>query len=237
MTKLSKEYDKIVTVWAELGISQSLPKLVDIEAALTPELKSVIKKHKAELCITPAINETFRFKDLIKAFDKNQAHATYIWDDLWDQYDLSQPMRVSFVFMDAQNDYNEPHLYFTNMSLEPQRQALKDGESDALGPIEYLMLQAVHRPDYLDKKTWTRCVGLTNTMVGGHSFVGRVGSSRGQLYFVRSNGDVYPSAGVGRSMGLNLNLSAFPLHSASVPSFDFPEVEINGVKYIRVDEA
>lgn len=222
---MKSQYNQAVKALKELGIKQ-IPKLENIK--LSKEHKKLIKDRNAVLVLSPEINKDFTFKDLIDAFDKKQTRKTYVWDDLWNQYDLTAPARASLVLMDAENDYDEEMLFFTNQTLEEQRRSIKESGFEAVNPVEYLMLQTILRPKYLNAETWLRFVGLENKTVGGDSFVGFVRSLEGELDFYGSRGYSDSVAGVGLSAGLGSQ----PLELS--PSFSLPDkLKINGEIYLK----
>lgn len=204
---MKDQYNKIVKTYKELGIKQILPTLAQIESALTPKQKALIKKHKAQLVITPAINEDFDFDDLLEKLNH------WVYEPVWTQYDLFGPMKVSFVV---------PEPFYLNQDLASQRESLKkEQDLGCITPAEAVMWQILYKPQTLEDY-WLRFIDLPNKTVGGLSIVGHVHSSGVRLYLHGSNGSACSYDGVGLSVGLNLNLPDSPLPS-SFSSSDLQE--------------
>jgi hypothetical protein len=95
------------------------------------------------------------------------------------------------------------------------------------------MLQAIHRPKYLDNSTWLRCVGLPDKSVDGRSIVGGVRSVGGQLRFDGCVGFARGDIGVGRSMGLK---ELEPLASSLPSSLSSTDLQENTKAILKLTE-
>lgn len=151
MSKYIDEQWKRATEALEyLGLTNPFKKS---DLKLTKEDEADLKKHKAVLVITPAINKDFTLYDLIDRFDKNDDES-YIYNNLWDEYDDTQEPTISFVYMDKNNG-----LYGTNKTIEQNKVELSKMDREvAVNPVEYILLQTIHREDPLDCYTWTRFI-------------------------------------------------------------------------------
>ena len=119
---MEEQYEQAVKALKELAPEQNAPTLRSIKDSLTDKQRKYIDKHNGMLVISPAITEDFTFKDLLTNYDKKQKKSTYIYKDLWDQYDLKAPMKTSFVLVEGDNfDFG----VYSNQTLEKQRDSLK----------------------------------------------------------------------------------------------------------------
>lgn len=135
----------------------------------------------------------------------------------------------------AENDYNERHLYLTSKTLDEQRKAI-DKPFEALGPIEYIIYNSIIRNTegrLLDKSTWTRYVGLENKSVDGASIVGAVHSDDGQFNLYGDYGHADPRSGVGFSVGQDFNpqSSSFSLDFSDEQAIE--QLKNNGYKIFK----
>lgn len=213
MSYLNEQYTQAVKALKELGLDCPF---TEEQITLTNEQEKDFKKKNAVLVITPEISKDFTFYDLIAAFDKKQSVKSYIYKDLWDKYDLTQPAKASFILQNQEHNY-EPHLHYLGKTLAKQRELLKKNNQMAMDPVEYILLQTIHRMNtgkLLDNSTWVRFAGLENKTVDGDSVVGFAHSDGGRFGLDGSYGSGYWFGGVGVSVGLDLS----PL--ASSPSFD-----------------
>lgn len=210
MSKLDlQHYTKATAALNALGYDQT-PALADIQAAFTPKQLAYADKHDARLVLTPPSS----FYELLWAFDKKQPTKSYVYKELWDQYDLSSTKwRADFVL---------PELMFTNQTYEEQKASLNKFTKNLAGlqsvdPRSYLMLSAIRREQDeppLDQSTFTRFVQLPKKTSGGGSWVARVNSFGGQVHLGRSGGGARSDGGLRASVGLELSTSA-----SAIPSF------------------
>lgn len=228
MPDLQTQYATAVEVFKELAPTQQAPSLKSIEAALNPKQLKYIEKHKAELVIAPALS----LYDLIEQIDKKQPKKTYIYHDLWDQYELGSELRVDFLV---------PKLMFTSQTYEQQRRSIASAKKNlkglrAVDPRAYLVAQVIRREtgrELLDQYTWRVTAQPPKESVGGGSVVGRVLSDGGGFGLDWGYGRAGPDGGVGLSVGLELNSQPSDL----VGSFasELPdELTINGKVYRAV---
>jgi hypothetical protein len=205
---LQKQYETALAAWKELAPEQTPPSLESIEAALTDKQRAYIEKHNGELVMTPALT----LYELIKRFDKKQTRKTYVYHELWDQYEFGFEARVDFLL---------PETKFTDQTYKEQKESLRKETKNCKGlqgtdPRMYVVAQTIHRDNLLNQTDWLRLVQLPPKIVGGISYFPDVGSlgSALELYGVGGGGDDY--VGVSRSVGLNLDFE--PSVSSAIPS-------------------
>lgn len=176
---------------------------------LTPKQRKYVEKHKAELVITPPLS----LNEIIRKFDEKQERKTYVWKELWDQYDFGKGWLV---------DYVVPELMFINQTYEQQRESLKKAQKGVKGlrsinPRTYLILNAIRRErseELLDATTWRRFIQCDMKKVDGDSVVGRVLSVGGRTLFGGTYGLARWYEGVGLSVGLEPQPLDFSTSSA-----------------------
>lgn len=179
------------------------PDFETVKSKLSKHQKEAINKGKGQLVICPAITKEFTFYDLVNRFDDKQSKKTYVYHELWDQYDLTGPASIIVV-------NNE--LKGTNKTPEQQRK-IKD---TFINPAEYLMLQSINRPNYLNKITITRFPQLETKTVDVFSYVPSANSYDSGLVILReSDGIAYPRGGVRLSVGQRITLEPSNLSSFS----------------------
>lgn len=178
-----------------------------------------------DLVIVPKLGE-LTLGSLIDRYDsltkqKNNP-ATWIYNELWDQYsgdELSQgqtrPMEAQAVLLGGtDNAYSKVGLYSTNQTLKDQRKSLKQAQKGHVGqdtilksvsPASYIIrnaMQLERGKPLQDTQTFTRFVELDSKTAGGDSFVPVACSDGGLLDLYGSNGRADSYFGVRLAVGL-----------------------------------
>lgn len=211
MTKLQQQYNQNKQAFKDLG--KLFPvSLEQVKELLTKEQKTAISKGKGQLVVCPEINKDFTFLDLTKKYP----YDIWVYEALWEQYDLSAPASINVIDLTAGNENGDSVVQHTDKTLDAQRQI----KGEFINPQEALILNTILKQDGQDlaPKTWMRFPQLSNKTVGGDSIVGVVRSDGGWLRFGWvSGGRADPSGGVGLSVGqrINLNPSTSSLPSSS----------------------
>lgn len=220
---LQTQYNQAVKTFKDLAPNQLIPTFESIK--ITKAQMAYIEKHPGQLVITPALE----FYHLIEQIDKKQKTPTYIFKELWDQYDLGSELRV---------DYVVDELMFTDQSYEDQRKSLAKTKTiqgeQVVDPRAYFMAQAIRRDnnqELLDQLTFRRFIQLPPKTVVGDSWVGVANSHGGQLWVDRSYGFANPRGGVGFSVGLDFDTSTLELPESF--SSEFPDELMINLKTYR----
>src|ERR1700744_3027972 len=101
MSKLEQQYKATLTTYKDMELEIPVD-LETVRAKLTKAQKDAISKDRGQLVISPAITEDFTLYDLVNAFDKQQMYGSYIWKELWDQYDFTQPASIVIAINELQ---------------------------------------------------------------------------------------------------------------------------------------
>lgn len=214
MSNLEKQYNQNKKAYETLGIEIPVS-LENVKSKLTKYQKAAISKGTGQLVIAPAINKGFSFKDLLEKYQSK--YSLWVWDDLWDQYDLSGSASITVLSNVVGNQYKDPYVQHTNKTIEEQRKI----KAEFMNPTEALILQTIlkEQGQTLAPSTWIRFPQLENKTVGGRSVVGRVNSGGGRF---RLGGDVgYASSlegavvSVGHRILLDLQASSLSSNLAS----------------------
>lgn len=206
MTNLEKQYDQNVQAYKDLDLP--IPATLEqVKSKLSKWQKEAIASKGAQLVITPEIKQGLYFYQFVDNFDKKQDYGTYIYKELWGQYDFSQPAAITVVDLELKG---------TNKTFEEQRKI----KGTFINPAEYIMLQAILRPKYLDKTTWCRFPQYDKKIANDFSYVPRADSDGdGRVYLSESGEHAHSDAGVRLSVGDRIELSS----SASSEPFTFSE--------------
>ena len=111
------------------------------------------------MIITPRIDDSFTYRDLIAKLNSVATYNTYVYEPTWKDYKGTKEPRVSFVYMDGDNSYKgEDGLYGCSKTAQQQVEMLKKipGDVRSINPVEYIMLFTMYRNKPLDRYTWTR---------------------------------------------------------------------------------
>lgn len=211
MNKLQQQYRQNVQAYKDLGLDIPV-ELSDITLVASQEV--AIRKGTGQLVISPAITKDFTIFDLVDHFDKKQEQKSYIYKDLWEQYDLTSPASINVIDLTVGNEYGDPVTQHTNKTIDEQRQV----EGEFMSPVEAIILMAVLRlgKERLAPHTFIRFPQLPNKTVDGDSLAGNVNSCVGRAGLAGSFGRAIPAGGLGVSVGarVELNTSDLPLSSA-----------------------
>lgn len=223
-TYIKDQFDKANETLEFLGIENPF-KLEDIKVSTS--LQTSLKKHKAVMVITPKIDSSFTFKDLVAKHDTALGKDSYI-SSRYNDYTGTQEASISFVYMDGDGKAykNEPGLYGCNKTVDQQLAQLAKlpGDVHAVNPIEYIVLFAMFRKKPLDQYTWTQFIA---DPIEGSRYVRYAGTWSavpvGGVFDLGLNAgspDARPCTGFRVARGLSLTPSA--LDSCSSPSSDTP---------------
>ncbi len=230
MSKLEAQYKQNIQAYKDLGLEIPAT-LEEVRSKLTKQQHEAISKGTGQLVICPAITKDFTFFDLIDHFDKKQSENTWVYKDLWEQYDLEGTATINVIDLTVGNKYKDPVTQHTDKTLQQQRK-IKD---EFMSPVEAIVLAAIFRLDnkQLAPNTWIRFPQLPDKTVGGDSLVGVVDSGVGGFRLGRSGGVAGPGGGVGLSVGQRIELQPSPLPSAITEAQAISLLKKAGYKVMR----
>lgn len=217
----------ITKVYADFGIfspetAEQAPEL------LVSQIEQLIQSNpgtELEPFVVVNLSRQFGRLALISAFDQKQdsSDETYVWDDIWDQYDLANINRRTVdggqepqlgdvraqILTKSENSYQESGLQATDKNLDAQKEFAR--AKILLNLTDYVLIQALRREeDYqlMDTNTFTRFVQMDKKKVDGDSIVGIAYVVGSRLRLSGSNGRADDYGGVRLSVGQTEDLNS-----------------------------